>query len=86
MNRLHLLEESVEAVDEWFALSNTRILAPTDDHWKVLRRLVREGRSTGPLVAGAEPAALTIEHGGVLHTADRDFARYPGLRWTNPLA
>jgi predicted nucleic acid-binding protein len=31
-------------------------------------------------------AALTIEYGGVLHTTDRDFARFPGLRWKNPLA
>jgi predicted nucleic acid-binding protein len=37
-------------------------------------------------VTDAQLAALTIEHGGVLHTTDRDFARFPGLRWTNPLA
>ena len=34
----------------------------------------------------AELAALTIEHGGVFHTTDRDFARFPGLRWINPLS
>jgi predicted nucleic acid-binding protein len=28
---------------------------------------------------------LTIECGGVLYTNDRDFARFPGLRWVNPL-
>jgi uncharacterized protein len=37
-------------------------------------------------VKDAEIAALTIEYGGVLHTADRDFARFPGLRWVNPLS
>ena len=31
-------------------------------------------------------AAIAIEHGAVLQTTDRDFARFPGLRWTNPLA
>jgi len=30
-------------------------------------------------------AALAIEHGLVLTTTDRDFARFPGLRWENPL-
>ena len=30
-------------------------------------------------------AALAIEHGATLHTTDRDFARYRGLKWTNPL-
>jgi predicted nucleic acid-binding protein len=45
-----------------------------------------EGRARGPLTTDAELAALTIEYGGVLHSTDRDFARFPGLRWVNPLA
>lgn len=40
---------------------------------------------TGNLVPDAQLAALAIEHGLVVHTADSDFARFPGLRWTNPL-
>jgi uncharacterized protein len=43
------------------------------------------GQATGPLASDAHLAALTLEHGGVLHTTDRDFARFPGLRWHNPL-
>jgi len=39
----------------------------------------------GPVTTDAQLAALTIESGGVLHTTDRDFARFPGLRWVNPL-
>jgi hypothetical protein len=31
-------------------------------------------------------AAIAIEHGAILHTTDRDFARFEGLRWANPLA
>jgi len=30
--------------------------------------------------------ALAIEHGLVLCSTDGDFARFPGLRWENPLA
>jgi len=48
--------------------------------------MVVEGRAAGPLVSDAEIAALTIEYGGMLHTADRDFARFPELRWVNPLS
>jgi hypothetical protein len=44
-----------------------------------------EGQASGALVSDAEIAALTLEYGGVLYTADRDFARFPGLRWKNPL-
>ena len=31
-------------------------------------------------------AAIAIEHGAVLATTDRDFSRFPGLKWTNPLS
>jgi hypothetical protein len=47
--------------------------------------MVVEGQASGSIVSDAEIAALTMEYGGVLYTADRDFARFPGLRWKNPL-
>jgi predicted nucleic acid-binding protein len=40
---------------------------------------------TGNLVTDAQLAALAIEHGLVVCSADTDFARFPGLRWENPL-
>lgn len=79
------LDQAVDAVDQWLQAPNVRILVPGDRHWSVLRRMIVEGRAAGPLISDAEMAALTIEYGGVLHTADRDFARFPGLRWLNPL-
>ncbi len=33
----------------------------------------------------AHLAALAVEHGALLCTTDRDFSRFPGLRWENPL-
>jgi len=79
------LDRAVEVVDQWMEQPNVRMLTPGDRHWPILRRMITEGQARGPLVSDAELAALTIEHGGVLHTTDRDFARFPGLRWTNPL-
>jgi uncharacterized protein len=79
------LERAVQIVDDWLAQPNVRILVPGDDHWSVLRTMIVEGAASGPLVTDAQLAALTIEYGGVLYTADRDFARFPGLRWMNPL-
>ena len=38
------------------------------------------------LVHDADLAALAIEHGLILCSTDGDFARFPGLRWDNPLA
>lgn len=79
-------DEAVQAVDQWSQQPNVRFLGPGDQHWVLLRRLLVEGQARGPLVTDAQLAALAIEHGGVLHSTDRDFARFPGLRWTNPLA
>ena len=79
-------EEAGRVVDLWLGQPNVRLLNPADDHWPLLRRMVIEGQAVGPLVSDAQLAALTIEFGGVLHTTDRDFARFPGLRWMNPLA
>jgi len=62
------------------------MMVPGDDHWSLLPRMIVEGNAAGPLTGDAEVAALPIEYGGVLYTANRDFARFSGLRWENPLA
>jgi toxin-antitoxin system PIN domain toxin len=80
------LQEVVQVVDGWLQQPSVRLLAPGDDHWPLIRRVIVEGQATGALISDAHLAALTMEYGGVLHTTDRDFARFPGLRWTNPLS
>lgn len=79
------VEEAARIVDQWLLQPNMRLLVPGDDHWLLLRQMMVEGQASGPLCSDAHLAALTIEYGGVLQTVDRDFARFPGLRWTNPL-
>jgi toxin-antitoxin system PIN domain toxin len=79
-------EEAAQILDGLLDQPNVRLLVPGEHHWGLFRQMITEGQARGPLVSDAQLAALTIEHGGVLHTTDRDFARFPGLRWTNPLA
>ena len=79
------VDQSAKIVDRWLEQPNVRILAPGEGHWALFRRMVVEGQAAGSLVTDAHLAALTMEYGGILHTADRDFSRFPGLRWTNPL-
>lgn len=59
---------------------------PTERHRRVLGVLLR---AYGGRVANLDPdahlAALAIDHGLVLCSSDSDFARFPGLRWVNPL-
>ena len=77
--------EVVEIVDQWVNQPNVRLLGPGDNHWSFLRQMIVDGQVRGPLITDAQLAALTIEYGGVLHTTDRDFSRFPGLRWKNPI-
>jgi uncharacterized protein len=79
-------QEALGVVSEWLEQPVVRLLVPGERTLAVFRQMVVEGQASGPLVSDAEVAALTIEYGGVLHTTDRDFARFPGLRWVNPLA
>ncbi len=80
------IEDAVQVVDQWLAQPNVRLLVPGDQHWSLLRQVFIEGQVRGPLVSDAQLAALTVENGGVLHSTDRDFARFPGLRWIDPIA
>ena len=58
---------------------------PGDDHLRILRPLLLEAGPRASLVGDAHLAALAIEHGLTLCSTDGDFARFPGLRWENPL-
>lgn len=77
--------EAEAAVSSWLAQPNAGILESGERHWDILRGLMRDGQATGPLVMDAALAAIAIEHGATLCTTDRDFSRFPGLKWTNPL-
>jgi hypothetical protein len=68
----------------WLAASPAWIPLPTSRHTDVLEKLL--GSGGGNLVPDAHLAALAIEHGLVLCSTDSDFARFPGLRWENPIA
>ena len=53
-------------------------------HAELLREMLVSGRAPGNHTTDAHLAALAIEWGLLLVSADRDFARYPGLRWHDP--
>jgi len=53
-------------------------------HWDIFRRLCADNQVLGSDVTDAWYAALAIEHGCEWITLDRDFARFPGLKWSAP--
>lgn len=61
-------------------------VAPGTRHWEIFSRLCRTSGVRGNLVPDAYLAALAIESGSEWITTDRDFSRFPGLRWRHPFA
>lgn len=80
------LGEALDLVDAWLAQPCATVLHPGDRHAMLLRQLLEPFGTAGNLTTDAHLAALAIEHGAELCSADADFSRFPGLRWTNPLA
>ncbi len=79
------VHEGLGQVQEWLELDNVWIPEPTCEHAAVLARLAREAGASARLVSDLHLAALAVEHGLVVCSRDRDFARFPGLRWEDPL-
>lgn len=77
---------AVGIVTTWLARPNDSVAMPGERHWAILADQLEQGQARGPLVVDAHLAALAIEHGAVLASTDRDFARFPGLRIRDPLA
>ncbi len=74
-----------QIVDGWLDRPNIWIPVPTERHRTILASLLEVGQAAGNHVPDAHLAALAVEWGLELLSADRDFARYPGLRWRDPL-
>jgi toxin-antitoxin system PIN domain toxin len=72
-------------VDDWLAVPLAWTPMPTDEHARVLGGLITKYRLGGKLVPDAHVAALAIEHGLDVCSADTDFARFTEIRWVNPL-
>ena len=73
-------------VRAWLACEPAWIPHSTDRHADLLSELLALPGVNANLVPDAHLAALALEHGLTLCSTDGDFARFPALRWRNPLA
>ncbi len=78
------LEEAFRFCDYLLAHPNCQIVEPGERHWGIFERLCIATDTRGPRVTDAWFAALAIEWGCEWITFDRDFARFPGLKWQAP--
>ena len=65
--------------------SNCQIIAPGSRHWQIFTGLCQSLPATGNLISDVWFAALAIESGCEWITTDRDYEKFPGLRWRHPL-
>jgi len=77
--------QAVVIVADWLEQPQTVVLSPAENHWTILQRMLSAGKASGVLVSDAHLAALAVEHGATLYSTDRDFTRFPGLKFQNPL-
>ncbi|MEB3034105.1 TA system VapC family ribonuclease toxin [[Mycobacterium] nativiensis] len=72
-------------VADWLAVPVVWVPPATETTAQVYAKICGQVDVTGNLVPDAQLAALAMEHGVELASADSDFQRFPGLRWINPL-
>ena len=78
-------QQAIAIVESWLAYPHVALLNPESKHLSTLAAIATSARIVGNLFPDAHIAALAIEHDAEVHTNDRDFDRFPGLRWRNPL-
>lgn len=79
-------EQATGFVDAWLEPDVAWIPQPGPGHAAILNRLVNRYQLSGAIVGDAHLAALAIEHGLTVCSADADFARFTELQWLNPVA
>src|SRR5262249_24437074 len=80
------LEEAFRFCDFLLDQPHCQTVEPGERHWDIFKRLCIETDTRGPRVTDAWFAALAIEWGCEWITLDRDYARFPGLKWRTPVA
>ena len=75
----------LEIVEEWLEQPVVRVLVPGRDHARHCFGFLRKLGVAGNLTTDAHLAALALDDQAELHSNDGNFARFPGLRWRNPL-
>ena len=77
--------QAADYVAAWFRFPSVTPLNPGRQHLTLFRRNLAAAGVGANLVTDAHLAALAMEYQAELHSNDLDFARFPGLRWRNPV-
>jgi len=79
------VDTAIAYVDSWLNQPYVHAIVPGENHWSILRNLLKTVGTAGNLTSDAHLAALAIEYGASIYSADYDFQRFPGITHINPL-
>jgi uncharacterized protein len=80
------IDTAFDLVALWLDQASASIVHPGPRHLQLVRELLLPLGTGGNLTSDAHLAAMAIEHRAELCSSDSDFARFPGLKWRNPLS
>jgi toxin-antitoxin system PIN domain toxin len=80
------VQAALTHVEEWLERPHVHFVQPGPRHLEIAFGLLRQTGVAANLTTDAQLAAFALEHQGEVHSNDADFARFPRLRWVNPLA
>lgn len=79
------VDDCLACVESWLERPQVSFLVPGPRHVELAFGLLRQLGVAANLTTDVQLAALAIEYQAELHSNDADFARFPRLRWINPL-
>jgi toxin-antitoxin system PIN domain toxin len=79
------VDDAFDLLDKWLQQPSVTVPEPGRRHLQTMRDLISPLGAGGNLTSDAHLAALAIELGAELCSADNDFGRFRQLRWRNPL-
>lgn len=91
MTHPRVLQEPIDAAEalsdirSWLSRPNVNPIEPGPRHLDILSDQLAAGGIAASLTTDSHLAALAIEYQAELHSNDADFARFPGVKWVNPV-
>ena len=79
------MPEALAVMESYLSRSNVYAVSPAAQHWTFFKKTCEQGQVASRFVTDAHLAALALEFGASVCTADRDFTRFPGLKIIDPL-
>ena len=80
-----ILAQATEIVDSWLELENSHLVFLEKKNWPLFSSILIESQANGDLVMDAHLAAMAASCGAKLASTDRDFTRFPGIHFINPI-